>query len=97
MTNNKPVLTDFIGTLDISKQTISEAKKDNPQELYIQGIIQKAEEQNKNGRVYPKPILEREIDKFGQKIDQGNNGGELDHPDSAVVNLKNISHTISEI
>ena len=63
----------------------------------VRGILQRAGAENHNGRVYPRPILEREVIKYSQLIKERRALGELDHPDSAVVNLKNVSHNIREI
>ena len=63
----------------------------------VQGVLQRAGAENQNGRVYPKPILTREAKKYEQLIKERRALGELDHPDSSVINLKNVSHTIREI
>lgn len=64
--------------------------------LMMKGILQKAETLNQNGRVYPRAILEREIRNYQKFIKENRALGELDHPDSSVVELKNASHTIRE-
>ena len=64
--------------------------------LMMKGILQKAETLNQNGRIYPKAILEREIRNYQKFIKENRALGELDHPDSSVVELKNASHTIRE-
>jgi hypothetical protein len=64
--------------------------------LIMKGILQKAETLNQNGRVYPKVILEREIRNYQKFIKENRALGELDHPDSSVVELKNASHIIKE-
>ena len=66
------------------------------QPLIMKGILQKAETLNQNGRVYPKAILEREIRNYQKFIKENRALGELDHPDSSVVELKNASHNIKE-
>lgn len=66
------------------------------QPLIMKGILQKAETLNQNGRVYPKTILEREIKNYQKFIKENRALGELDHPDSSVVELKNASHNIKE-
>ena len=66
------------------------------QPLMMKGILQKAETLNQNGRVYPRAILEREIRNYQKFIKENRALGELDHPDSSVVELKNASHTIRE-
>jgi hypothetical protein len=72
--------------------------KTNPGIYEVQGVLQRAEAQNQNGRVYKKAILEREVKKYTQDfIKVGNAYGELDHPDSPVVSLKNASHVVKEV
>lgn len=62
------------------------------------GKLQEAETQNGNGRIYPMDILEREINKYIEgPIRQNSSTGELDHPESTVINLSNISHVIKKI
>ena len=52
---------------------------------------------NGNGRYYPKELWEREIDKYMESVKQNRALGELDHPESSVINLKNVSHNITEM
>jgi len=63
----------------------------------VKGILQRAGAPNQNKRRYPKEILKRECDKYQQLIRERRALGELDHPDSPVINLKNVSHNIREI
>ena len=63
----------------------------------VKGVLQRAGAENQNGRVYPKNILEREVKKYETLIKERRALGELDHPDSSVINLKNVSHNIREI
>jgi hypothetical protein len=63
----------------------------------VKGILQRAGAPNQNHRRYPKEILERECKKYEQLIKERRALGELDHPDSPVINLKNVSHNIREI
>ena len=63
----------------------------------VKGVLQRAGAENQNGRVYPKNILEREIQKYQTLIKERRALGELDHPDSSVINLKNVSHNIREV
>ena len=64
--------------------------------LMMKGILQKAETLNQNCRIYPRAILEREIRNYQKFIKENRALGELDHPDSSVVELKNASHTVRE-
>jgi len=63
----------------------------------VKGVLQRAGAPNQNKRRYPKEILERECKKYEQLIKERRALGELDHPDSPVINLKNASHNIVEI
>lgn len=63
----------------------------------VKGVLQRASAENQNGRVYPKEILEREVKKYQTLINERRALGELDHPDSSVINLKNVSHNIKEV
>jgi hypothetical protein len=62
----------------------------------MKGILQKSDTLNQNGRIYPRQILEREIRNYQKFIAENRALGELDHPDSSVVNLKNVSHLVRE-
>lgn len=64
--------------------------------VFVEGILATVEVRNGNGRYYSRDLWEREINKFNQKIKQNSTeaGGELDHPDSQIINLKNLSHII---
>ena len=63
----------------------------------VKGVLQRASAENQNGRVYPKEILMREAKKYEVLIKERRALGELDHPESPVINLKNVSHNIREI
>lgn len=63
----------------------------------VKGLLQRAGAENQNGRVYPKNILEREVKKYNTLIKERRALGELDHPDSSVINLKNVSHNVREV
>ncbi len=65
--------------------------------LFLTGVMQRADAQNGNGRVYPKGILEREIENYKKIVKERRALGELDHPDDSVVNLKNASHMITDV
>tara|TARA_B100001113_G_C20958225_1_gene556239 strand:- start:15 stop:638 length:624 start_codon:yes stop_codon:yes gene_type:complete len=93
----KNLIVDYI-PFDISQDTINEAVKENNGKLVVKGVLQRAEAKNQNGRVYPKEILMRESQKYNDNfIKQKRALGELDHPDSSVVNLANVSHNITEM
>ena len=67
--------------------------------VFVEGILATVEVKNGNGRYYKRELWEREIDNFTRKIQQKSTEtvGELDHPDSQVINLKNASHAIREV
>ena len=77
--------------------SITEGKTSPDGNLIVQGILSTAEKQNGNGREYPMEILEREINKYMEVVRENRALGELDHPDSQVVNLKNVSHKINDM
>ena len=61
------------------------------------GIMQKADAEIGNGRVYPREVLEREMKNYGKLVRERRALGELDHPDSSVIELKNASHLLTDI
>lgn len=94
---NKTLLVDTI-PFEVSPQAINESMKKNNGRLVVNGVLQRAESQNQNGRVYPKEILVREAKKYTSEfIKERRAMGELDHPDSSVVNLQNVSHNVLEM
>jgi hypothetical protein len=81
----------------VNKLLVERSIKEN-KPLMVSGIIQRAEAKNQNGRVYPKEILEREIKKYADgPVKERRATGELDHPESSVINLQNVSHNIVEV
>ena len=94
---SKELLVDYI-PFEVSRETINESMKDNNGRLVVKGVLQRAEAKNQNGRVYPKDTLVREAKKYAEvQIKERRALGELDHPDSSVVNLNNASHNILEM
>ena len=79
--------------------TLFEGKvtQDDSGRTITRGILQRANAPNQNNRVYPKQILMREAQKYQQLIKERRAMGELDHPESSVVNLQNVSHNITEM
>lgn len=65
--------------------------------MYLTGRIQTADKQNGNGRVYPYDVLNREMKNYKKIVDDNRACGELDHPDDSVVNLKNVSHIVTDV
>ena len=90
------LLTEYF-QLKLNPQQINEAAGSKPGEgMFLNGVvIQRANAKNRNGRIYPEEILKREIDKYNDTMVKHNRAlGELDHADSNVVNLKNVSHNV---
>jgi hypothetical protein len=82
----------------IAPQAITEALKTDNGNLIVEGRLQTAETKNGNGRYYPREILEREVKNYiDGPIKENRALGELDHPDSSIINLKNVSHNIKDI
>jgi hypothetical protein len=65
--------------------------------MYLTGRIQTADKQNGNGRVYPYDVLSREVNNYRKVVEDNRACGELDHPDDSVVNLKNVSHIVTDV
>ena len=75
---------------------LTEGKGDR--NLMVEGVIQRADAKNQNGRVYPKSILEREVERYiDGPVSENRALGELDHPESMIINLKNVSHNIKKL
>jgi len=92
---NKKLLTEWLA-FEYSSEMIEESKKQNNGKIVLKGVLQKADTLNQNGRIYPQPILEREIRNYQKFIEENRALGECDHPDSSVVELKNASHIVRE-
>ena len=83
-------------TVRISPSQLTENVNKESGNLFVEGILATAEVKNGNGRYYSKQLWDREMDKYNELIEQRRSMGELDHPESTVINLKNVSHLISE-
>ena len=78
--------------------SILKESKEKPGVYEVEGIMQRAVSKNQNGRTYSKAILERESKKYMDEfVKNGNAFGELDHPESPIVSLKNASHIVKEL
>jgi len=94
--SSKNLLVDYI-PFEVTPQQINESIKNNGK-LVVKGVLQRAEAKNQNGRIYPKETLMREAKKYSEvQIRERRALGELDHPDSSVVNLNNVSHNVLEM
>jgi hypothetical protein len=93
----KQLLVDYL-PFDITANAVNESIAKNNGKLIVTGILQRAEAKNQNGRIYPRETLVREAKKYSDTfIKQRRALGELDHPESSVVNLQNASHNITEM
>lgn len=92
---NLKVLSDWT-PFEYDKEKLLEMKDANNGKIIMKGILQKADTLNQNGRVYPRDILDREVRNYQKFIRENRALGECDHPDSSVVELKNVSHIIRE-
>ena len=93
---SKAILAEY-SPLTISIDALAESVKNNDGKVIIHGVLQRADAQNQNGRVYPQEILMREAKKYMSLVQERRALGELDHPDSSVVNLSNVSHNITDM
>ena len=79
-------------------KSVLRESKEKPGTFEVEGVMQRATSENQNGRVYSKDILAREAKKYTDEfVKRGNAFGELDHPESPVVSLKNASHIVKEL
>ena len=81
---------------EYDSKMIAESRLENGGKIVMKGILQKANTLNQNGRIYPLPILEREVRNYQKFIQESRALGECDHPESSVVELKNASHIVRE-
>lgn len=78
-------------------KTLIKELKDKKAPILVPAIIQRADAVNQNKRIYPRAILEREVENYRKAVMEGRATGELDHPDSSIVSLENVSHVIRDI
>ena len=77
---------------------IVEKNESGEKQYAIEGVFAQAEQKNRNGRIYPKPIMEKAVDKYVQtQVSQKRAVGELNHPDGPTVNLDKVSHLITAL
>lgn len=100
---SKQVIVDYIGSLQFTPEQINESISANNGKLIVSGVVQRGstgqeKNFNQNGRSYPLPILKREAEKYKKVfISERRALGELDHPESSVVNLSNVSHNMLDL
>jgi len=81
----------------VCQDLLTEDEKNQVQNgaIFLSGVMQRCDEQNGNGRVYPAKILQREVKNYTKSVKESRACGELDHPEDSVVNLKNASHMVT--
>ena len=98
---SKQLLTEFNALCKdgICRDLLSEREKREVENgvVYLSGRLQTADKKNGNGRSYPHKILKREMDNYKKIVQDNRACGELDHPDDSVINLKNVSHLVTEV
>jgi hypothetical protein len=93
----KQLLVEYT-TFEVTPQQVNESLSKNGGRLIVNGVLQRAESKNQNGRIYPKETLMREAKTYANTfIKERRALGELDHPDSSVVNLQNASHNVLDM
>ena len=79
-------------------ECIVEAKEDGSKNHFIEGVFMQSETKNRNGRIYPKPIMEKAVNKYvKEQVSKNRAVGELNHPEGPTVNLDKVSHKITEL
>jgi hypothetical protein len=98
MNTDKKLLVECI-TFEADPQMLKEAANEHPNQPFrVSGVLQRKGKKNQNGRIYPDEVLIREAQKYAQTFIADRRAmGELDHPESSVVNLKNVSHNVIEM
>lgn len=95
---SKILLKEFFSVDLNSKDSLRESVNSNGKKtIRLKGIIQRADTINQNGRIYPRYILEREVENYKRLINEGRAVGELDHPDSTIISTERISHKIIDL
>lgn len=95
MSTDQVLLTEWF-PLSINPTVIKEQSGRDGGKIMLRGVLQRADTINQNGRIYPLPILNREIINYQKFIRENRALGECDHPDTAVVELKNVSHIVRD-
>jgi len=73
-------------------------EKDGKKSYVIEGVFMQADQKNRNGRIYPKAVMERAVDKYmTEQVSKGRAVGELNHPEGPTINLDKVSHKIVDL
>ena len=95
---NKQVIVDYIGSIQYTSEQINESMTKNQGKLIVSGVMQRGDSFNQNQRKYPIDVLKREANKYKSTfVAESRALGELDHPESSVVNLGNVSHNVVDL
>jgi len=79
-------------------EVLTEARKDGGKSYSIEGVFMSAEQKNRNGRIYPKDVMEGAVNKYNvEQVQKGRAVGELNHPEGPTVNLDKVSHKIESL
>ena len=85
-------------TENIEEIRVLTEERDGKKHLYIEGVFLQSEIKNRNGRIYPFSVLEREVNRYNEEyVKPGRALGELGHPDGPTVNLDRVSHRITSL
>lgn len=83
---------------DQNIEILTEAKEDGTKKYSIEGIFMQAESKNRNGRIYPRTVMEGAVSKYvNEQVSKGRAVGELNHPEGPTVNLDKVSHKIENL
>lgn len=93
---SKRLLVEYF-PIRLTPEQLSESVKTNSGRIIVRGVCQRADAPNQNGRIYSRALLERIVAEYQKLIDERRALGELDHPESSVVELKNSSHNIVKL
>ena len=79
-------------------EVLTEARKDGSKKYSIEGVFMSAEQKNRNGRIYPRAVMESAVNKYvTEQVQKGRAVGELNHPEGPTVNLDKVSHKIDNL
>lgn len=77
---------------------IVEGKEDGKKDYFIEGIFMQSEIKNRNGRIYPKEVIQKEVKRYNKEfVEQDRAFGELGHPEGPTINLDKVSHMITKL
>jgi hypothetical protein len=83
---------------DQNIEVLTEAKSDGTKKYSIEGVFMSAEQKNRNGRIYPRDVMEGAVNKYvTEQVQNGRAVGELNHPEGPTVNLDKVSHKIEKL